>query len=50
MMAKDREERQPNTAELVADLSRVLDPQVTDDERQEELAERVKELAPKRLA
>jgi serine/threonine-protein kinase len=50
MMAKDREQRHPNTAELVADLNRVLDPQVTDDERQEELSERVKELAPKRRA
>ncbi len=48
MMAKDREQRHPNTAELVADLNRVLDPQVTDDERQGELAERVRELAPKR--
>lgn len=50
MMAKDREQRHPNMAELIADLNRVLDPQVSDDERADELAERVKELAPKRRA
>ncbi len=48
MMAKDRERRHPNTAELIADLNRVLDPQKSDDDRARDLSDRVRELAPKR--
>jgi serine/threonine-protein kinase len=48
MMAKDREQRHPNAAELVADLNRLLTPQVSDDARSEALAREVKELDPKR--
>ena len=50
MLTEDREHRQPNCAELVADLNRLLNPQTSDDARQEKLARRVREDFPKARA
>jgi serine/threonine-protein kinase len=50
MLTKEREHRHPNCAELVADLNRLLSPQISDDGRQEELARRVREQFPKSRA
>ncbi|MBI3722594.1 protein kinase [bacterium] len=47
MMHKDREQRHPNCAELVADLNRLLPSTQSEDARQEELSQRVKERFPK---
>jgi tRNA A-37 threonylcarbamoyl transferase component Bud32 len=48
MMAKDRDDRYPTVAELVADLNRILTSDRTDDDRQHELAKLLQEMFPKR--
>jgi serine/threonine-protein kinase len=50
MLQKDRKDRQPNCAELLADLNRLLVPQISDDARQEDLARRIREQFPKARA